>query len=82
MSCVSARSCVATGRYTPNNNPASFAEAWTGKAWKVQTIALPPGNLGSILSGTSCAGARCTAVGSFVASSEQTVTLAVSAPAP
>jgi hypothetical protein len=79
MSCVAAQACVATGRYTPDNDPASFAEDWTGKAWKLQTIALPPGNMGSLVYGTSCAQARCTAVGSLIASSGQTVTLALGA---
>jgi hypothetical protein len=82
ISCVSAQSCVAAGRYSPNNNPASFAEVWTGKAWKVQTIALPPGNMGSLVYGTSCTPARCTAAGALIASSGQVVTLALAAPAP
>jgi len=63
VSCSAASACEAVGYY---NNSAgkkvSFAEAWNGTAWKLQTI--PAGATGINLTGVSCtAASACEAVG-------------------
>jgi hypothetical protein len=77
VSCTSATSCTATGNYAPNNQPATFAAAWNGTKWSLQTATLPPGTTGSILNGLSCTTAGCTAVGSYYGVANVPVTLAI-----
>jgi hypothetical protein len=76
--CTSAGSCVAIGDYTPNNIPETFAEAWNGTRWRFRATAVPPGAIGDVLDGVSCAGTRCTAVGGWFGVSGIGVTLAIS----
>ncbi len=56
----------------------SFAEAWNGTSWKLETTASPSGGSDSYLAGVSCTSpAACTAVGYYYSnSSDVEVTLA------
>ena len=78
VSCASAGACTAIGDYTPNNQPETFAEAWNGTRWALQATAVPPGAIGDVLTGVSCAGTRCTAVGAWFGLTGVGVTLAIS----
>jgi hypothetical protein len=77
VSCATAHVCTATGNFTPNNLPASFAAVWNGTRWRQQAASGQAGTIGSILSGVSCAASRCTAVGSYFGPSGILVTLAI-----
>jgi hypothetical protein len=79
VACASAHACVATGNYTPDQRPASFAAAWNGTAWHLRALGLPPGTIGSTVYGAACSATRCTAVGGHFGSSDQPVTLALGA---
>jgi len=76
VSCPRARACVATGDYFLQSGLLSFAEAWDGTAWKPQPITLPVGAVGSTLDGASCTPSQCTAVGRYLGTSNDPVTLA------
>jgi hypothetical protein len=77
VACVSARSCLAVGDFTPNNQPVTFAEVWNGIRWSLRPFGLPVGTLGSTVTGMSCAAPHCVAVGSYFGQAELPVTLAV-----
>jgi hypothetical protein len=78
VSCKSADECIAIGNYTPNNEPETFAEAWNGTRWALQATAIPPGTIADVLAGVSCAGASCTAVGTWAGLTGIGLTLAIS----
>src|SRR5215472_12901349 len=78
VSCSAASACEAVGYY---NNSAgkkvSFAEAWNGTAWKLQTTPNPAGTRGINLTGVSCSAASaCEAVGSYSNSAGKKVSFA------
>lgn len=77
VSCTSPGACAAVGEFTPNGQPEVYAEAWNGTVWRLRPIRLPGGTDESFLSGTSCATAGCTAVGSHVGDSNVQVTMAL-----
>jgi hypothetical protein len=77
VSCTAASACTAIGNYTPDHRPSIFGEAWDGARWRLQATPSPAGTLESNLSGVSCAGPHCVAVGSYVGPSELVVTLAL-----
>jgi len=78
VSCISASACAAVGYYTSRSGlPVTFAEAWDGKTWIIQSTPNPAGTLISILNGVSCTSADCTAVGYHQGSSGLPVTLVV-----
>ena len=67
VSCTSSRACIAVGSYQrlDDGQPTSFAEAWNGTRWLIQSVPTPPRTEGSSLSGASCSPAgTCTAIGS------------------
>jgi hypothetical protein len=78
VSCKSADECIAIGNYTPNNEPETFAEAWNGTRWTLQATAVPPGTIADVLADVSCAGASCTAVGTWAGLTGIGLTLAIS----
>jgi hypothetical protein len=80
ISCTSAGSCVAVGLAgNPFVGPDSvLAEGWDGHSWTVLPAAVPPGATRSSLSGVSCAGSSCMAVGDFTVPHTETPSLAES----
>ena len=85
VACLSNTSCVAVGNeyaLGPTGHPlppTAFAEAWDGSTWRIEAVATPAGANSSLLTGVSCAQARCHAVGYVFASSGHQVTYAVGA---
>ena len=74
VSCASARTCTAVGRYTGSSgNQQGLLLTWTGATWRAVKAPLPAGAAASpfaALSSVSCASARtCTAVGNYTDSS-------------
>jgi hypothetical protein len=81
VSCPSAHTCTAVGQYFDRAGYwATLAETRHGTSWAIEPTADPAaGATGVTLSGVSCAAAdACTAVGSYVNSADDTVTLAES----
>jgi hypothetical protein len=78
VSCTSAVACTAVGNYDNRSGAdVTLAEAWNGKAWRVQATPNPSGATDVVLSGVSCtSAAACEAVGSYYNSSDTQVTLA------
>jgi hypothetical protein len=71
MSCTSSSWCMGVG-YTKNtaHEFAPLAEGWNGTEWQLMTPATPPGGKETSLKSVSCTSSTaCTAVGSFVSSS-------------
>ena len=64
VACTSPSGCIAVGMTTSRTRaPATLAERWDGRSWRVQPTPNPPQGGGS-LNGVSCTSARaCTAVG-------------------
>jgi hypothetical protein len=77
VACRSAHSCIAAGNYSPDGQELTFAEAWNGSTWSLQSIDLPSGAIDSALLGASCAAPHCVAVGAYSGPSGIPVTLAV-----
>ncbi len=76
VSCAAAQECDAVG-YTfvlgQDGNPSGLvplSELWTGGPWNAAPLPTPTGALESSLSGVSCNTSSCTAVGSYVNSSD------------
>lgn len=65
VSCPAARSCTATGEYSPGGLAAYFIESWDGRSWRLQTAPHPSDFLHGALLGISCRRARCVAVGAY-----------------
>jgi hypothetical protein len=81
VSCTSSSACVAVGSdYTggfPSTAYSTLAEVWNGTSWSIQSTPNPTGEKGIVLSGVSCtSSSACTAVGDYVNSSGNEVTLA------
>lgn len=72
VSCPTSASCEATG-----SGPAGdLAERWNGVTWTPQATPLPAGGSDAELTAVSCSGTKfCEAVGNYLNSSFQTVTL-------
>jgi hypothetical protein len=77
VSCASATACTATGAYAPGGQAAYFLEAWNGRSWRLVTAPRPAGFTAGALNGTSCALARCTAVGAWSGGPVAVATLAM-----
>jgi hypothetical protein len=77
ISCTSATACTASGEYSPGGKAAYFLEAWNGKSWRLLTAPLPVDFVSGTLLGTSCAAARCTAVGAWAGGPIPQATLAM-----
>ncbi len=78
-SCTSLTSCTAVGNYLDSTRTiVTLAEAWDGTKWVIEPTPNPAGaTFGSFLDGVSCTSvSACTAVGYYVASDEDEVTLA------
>jgi hypothetical protein len=57
-----------------------LAEAWNGAQWKIEPAANPAPAFDSTLAGISCSAPRaCTSVGAYLALTNVTVTLAMTA---
>ena len=68
VSCTSSSACTAVGSYVKGSGGTghTFAEAWNGKSWRLETIPRPANATGDELLGISCVSAKsCTAVGSY-----------------
>jgi hypothetical protein len=69
ISCVSVKSCVATGANL-NGQSTPLAETWNGTAWKLTAPKLPKGAAGGQLYGVSCLSARdCVSAGYYLGGS-------------
>jgi len=70
ISCSSAKSCLAVGTTTSQaGNPTATADAWNGRAWRQLTVPLPAGATGA-LTGVSCKGGSCLAIGYYFPQNE------------
>ena len=68
VSCSSATSCMAVGRFfdTPNSKYSTLAEQWNGSNWAIKTPQSVPGQTFSTLDGVSCTSSTaCAAVGGY-----------------
>jgi hypothetical protein len=76
-SCTASDSCTAVGFYGTPSGLATLAEVWNGSSWKIQQTPDVSGATESDLSAVSCSSRdSCTAVGYYVDSARDTVTLA------
>jgi hypothetical protein len=77
VSCGSPAACIAVGSYgNASGNTELLAEAWTGRAWRIQVTPAPAGAADGEFLAVSCTtAATCTAVGA-TAVSDMTVSLA------
>jgi hypothetical protein len=77
VSCTAGDSCTAVGYYGSQSGLATLAETWNGSSWRIQQTPDVSGATESDLSGVSCSSRdSCTAVGYYVNSARDTVTLA------
>ena len=68
ISCVSSGACIAVGSYAASSGRLTFAEAWDGNSWSVQSTPDPPQSTAH-LRGVACSSStRCIAVGSSTSS--------------
>jgi hypothetical protein len=67
VSCSSATTCVAVGRFSTSAGNQTLAEIWNGASWSITATANPTGAFDSQLNGVSCpaASTTCFAVGSY-----------------
>jgi hypothetical protein len=74
VSCPSSGFCEAVGTYQNGFRQANLAETWNGTNWTRQRLPVPAGSFSQGLTAVSCTSAQfCEAVGSYSASSGQTV---------
>ena len=80
VSCTAADACTAVGSYVNSAEATvTLAESWNGTAWRILATPNPAGSTDSVLQSVSCTSAgACTAVGYYVNSVTETVTLAES----
>jgi hypothetical protein len=83
VSCSSARACTAAGNSTSSDTgaPVLLAEAWNGRAWRIQAAPQPTGPVGafpgSVFTAVSCTSpGACTAAGWYISKTTQQVPLA------
>src|SRR5215469_113728 len=84
VACTSATGCIAVGYSSPNGvnlvnhpSPATLAERWNGRTWRIQPTPNPPGAAPSILNAASCVSrSACIAVGNTSNSRGTSLTLA------
>ncbi len=78
VACPSSAGCEATGFYTNSSGDrVTLAERWNGTKWALQAAPNPKGATESILGGVACPSpASCEAVGDYLNSSGDDVTLA------
>jgi hypothetical protein len=78
VTCTSATACTAVGAYTATSGKRdTLAERWNGTSWTIQSTSNQAGATESGLTAVACTTATaCTAVGSYINSSNKTVTLA------
>ena len=62
VSCTSTTNCEAVGSVVAPNSRLALAARWNGSSWAVQTVPSPGATI-TQLSGVSCFGLQCTAVG-------------------
>jgi hypothetical protein len=79
VSCAGPRACTAAGgASTANGATVLLGEAWNGTRWAIAPAANPAPAFDSVLNGIACTAPRaCTAVGSYLAMTNVTVTLAM-----
>lgn len=62
--CTASSSCEAVGEFTDAaRTETALVLGWDGTSWARQPVPVPPGALGSALSGVTCTGSACEAVG-------------------
>src|SRR5215470_13204765 len=84
VACTSATGCIVVGYSSPNGvnlvnhpSPATLAERWNGRTWRIQPTPNPPGAAPSILNAASCVSrSACIAVGNTSNSRGTSLTLA------
>jgi hypothetical protein len=65
VSCATAKSCVAVGRFNASTVSGTFAESWNGSKWTLSRPPEPKGSVNAVLDAVSCPSATyCIAVGS------------------
>jgi hypothetical protein len=83
VSCVSVSSCVAVGNYYVGIWARTLVEVWDGNTWTIQSSPNPEPTDNNGLESVSCiADWNCVAVGSYRPSSNQTMVLSMTGPAP
>ena len=83
VSCVSVSSCVAVGVYYVGIWSRTLVEVWDGNTWTIQSSPNPEPTDNNRLQSVSCiADWNCVAVGSYRPSSNQTLVLSLTGPAP
>ena len=83
VSCVSVSSCVAVGNYYVGIWARTLVEVWDGNTWTIQPSPNPEPTDNNRLESVSCiADWNCVAVGSYRPSSNQTMVLSLTGPAP
>jgi hypothetical protein len=79
VSCTAAKACVSVGNQQGGSgDQLTLGEAWNGSKWTVESTPNPSGATYSNLSGASCAGATCAAVGTYDNIAGVNLTLAAS----
>jgi hypothetical protein len=63
VSCLSATNCFAVGTWAGGSPTQTLVAHWNGTGWTPIKSPNPTGSNGSTLTGISCIGAKCTAVG-------------------
>ncbi len=85
LSCVSASMCVAVGAHSINGGTVyqTMIQVWDGNTWTIQSSPNPEPTDNNDLESVSCiADWNCVAVGSYRPSSNQTMVLSLTGPAP
>jgi hypothetical protein len=72
VSCASATSCVAVGRYSPRSGTTQLAEFWNGRTWRAASVPGPPTGLLGLISCMPKT-ASCLAVGDDASSTYSSV---------
>jgi hypothetical protein len=75
VSCTASSTCTAVGGYTAKRSP-GLVETWDGVRWVKGTAPEPPKATITALSGVSCTGAMCMAVGLYYTLTNPGLTLA------
>ena len=77
VSCTSPTDCIAVGSWSTGGQPeVTLVAHWNGTAWSIVPSPNPPKAQGSSFAGVSRVGAKCSAVGSYVAPSSAAEPLA------
>jgi hypothetical protein len=80
VSCQSTSLCEAVGNYHPNSSDSlnTLGEAWNGVTWRLVTTPNPAAETRSLLDSVDCTDSKCMAVGDYVDTLGDVLTLAES----